>query len=884
MIWTSRLASLWRNLVHKKRSERDLDDEVRAYAAILEDENVALGLPPEEARRRALIEMGGMEQVKEDVRAVRMGALLETVAQDARYGLRALAGAPGFTVAAVVALALGIGATTAIFSVVDAVLLRPFPYRDPARLAVLLHRGRNPVAPANFLDWKRDASSFESMGAADFWQANLTGVDTPERVHGLHVTANLLPMLGVPPLIGRLFVPDDDAPGREHTVVLGYRLWQRRFGGDPSVLGRTATLDGEAHIVVGVMPRGFEFPPFWARGAEMWAAMPLADRAANRSAQSLRVFGRLSPGTSLPQARAEIATLTGRLEQAYPGTNRDVRVLSLDDVVVGDVRAALLVLLGAVAFVLLISCANVAHMLLARAAARHKEVALRVALGASRGRMIRQLLTESVLLASIGGAAGVVLAAAATRAVVAFGPADIPRLDTTVLDLRVLAFAVGVSFLTGIAFGLAPAVQASAPDLNRGLRESERGSTAGAGRHRLRRLLMASEVSLALVLLVGAGLMIRTFVALRGVDPGFRPDHVLTAVVSVTGSPAAAPGRRLAFYRELLEQVRAVPGVVSAGAINHLPLAGDVWGWPFTVDGRPRPAVGESPTATFRVVLPGYFEAMRLALVRGRDFTDRDTLGAPGVVIVNEWTARRYWPGEDPIGRRITFDDVDKNPQWITVVGVARDAARSDWAAPPEQEMYLPLLQSRGYLASPAPHYTYLTIVARTRSDPAALVPALREAVRSADSGVTLSEVQTMDEVVARATASPRFYLLLLGSFAAVALALAAIGIYGVMSYSVARRRNEIGIRMALGARSGDVLRLVMREAVGVVAIGGGIGLAVAWPLTRLMGGLLYGVGAADPATFMGVAALLSAVALVATYVPARRAVGVDPLKALRAE
>jgi putative ABC transport system permease protein len=612
--------------------------------------------------------------------------------------------------------------------------------------------------------------------------------------------------------------------------------------------------------------------------------MPLADRAANRNAQSLRVFGRLSPGTSLPEARAEIATLTARLEQEYPGTNRDVRVLPLEEMVVGDVRGALLVLLGAVAFVLLISCANVAHMLLARAAARHKEVALRVALGASRGRMIRQLLTESVLLASIGGAAGVFLAAAATRAVVAFGPADIPRLDTTELDLSVLVFAVGVSFLTGIAFGLAPAVQASAPDLNRGLRESERGSTAGAGRHRLRRLLMASEVALALVLLVGAGLMIRTFVALRGVDPGFRPDHVLTAVVSVTGSPAAAPGRRLAFYRDVLERVRAAPGVVSAGAINHLPLAGDVWGWPFAVEGRPRPAVGESPTATFRVVLPGYFEAMKLALVRGRDFTDRDALGAPGVVIVNEWMARRHWPGEDPIGRRITFDDLDKDPQWITVVGVARDAARSDWAAPPEEEMYLPLLQSKGYLESPAPHYTYVTVVARTRSEPAALVPALREAVRSADRSVTLSEVQTMDEVVTRSTASPRFYLLLLGSFAAVALALAAIGIYGVMSYSVARRNTEIGIRMALGARRGDVLRLVMGEAVGVVAIGGSIGLAVALLLTRLMAGLLYGVDAADPVTFAAVGAVLTIVALVATYVPARRATRVDPLSALRAE
>ncbi|HYU44310.1 MAG TPA: ABC transporter permease, partial [Vicinamibacteria bacterium] len=650
MIWTSHLASLWRNLVHKKRSERDLDDEVRAYAAILEDENVARGLPPEEARRQALIEMGGMEQVKEDVRAVRMGALLETVAQDARYGLRTLARTPGFTVAAVLALALGIGATTAIFSVVDAVLLRPLPYDHPDRLAVVLHGGRYPVAPANYLDWRREASAFARMGAAEYWQSNLSGGDRPERVLGLHVTSDILPLLGVPPLLGRVIAPEEDEAGRDHVVVLGYRIWQRRFGGDPSLVGRTVALDGVPHAVVGVMPRGLEFPPFWATGAELWAPLPLGERATSRQARSLRVFGRLQDGSSLEQARAEMATITARLEQAYPASNRDVVVRGLDDTVVGDVRAALLVLLGAVGFVLLIACANVAHMLLARGAARCKEIALRVALGASRARVVRQLLTESVLLASVGGLLGLGLAAWMIHTIVALSRDSLPRLETAGLDPRVLAATLAVSFLTGIAFGLVPALQASRLDLGTSLKEGERGSSSGDGRHRLRRLLMGSEMALALVLLVGAGLMIRTFVALRAVDPGFRPDHVLSAVVSVSGSRASEPSRRVAFYAEALDRIRALPGVASASAINHLPLAGDAWGEPFHVEDQPRRRPGEMPAADYRVVLPGYFETMGLPLVRGRDFDLRDDRGAPDVVIVNAQMAERHWPGRDPIG------------------------------------------------------------------------------------------------------------------------------------------------------------------------------------------------------------------------------------------
>jgi putative ABC transport system permease protein len=478
---------------------------------------------------------------------------------------------------------------------------------------------------------------------------------------------------------------------------------------------------------------------------------------------------------------------------------------------------------------------------------------------------------------------GLGLAAWMIRTIVALSADSIPRLETAGLDPRVLAATLAVSFLTGIAFGLVPALQASRLDLGTSLKEGERGSSSGAGRHRLRRLLMGSEMALALVLLVGAGLMIRTFVALRAVDPGFRPDHVLSAVVSVSGSRAGEGDRRVAFYAQALDRIRALPGVTSASAINHLPLAGDTWGEPFHVEGQPPRRPGERPTADYRIVLPGYFETMGRALVRGRDFDLHDDLGAPEVVIVNAFMAERHWPGLDPIGKRITLSDPGRDPVWLTVVGVTRNGARREWAEAAKEELFLPFLQTK-YREAPQSWYSYLTLVVRGTGESAALAPALRAAVWDTDPDVSISAVQTMDEVVARATASPRFYLLLLGSFASVALALAAVGIYGVMSYSVAQRQNEIGIRMALGARPADVLRLVMGEAMGVAAAGAAAGLAAALALTRLMSGLLYGVAATDPATFAGVGAVLIAVSLAATYIPARRAVRIDPLSALRAE
>jgi putative ABC transport system permease protein len=666
--------------------------------------------------------------------------------------------------------------------------------------------------------------------------------------------------------------------------VLGHSLWQRRFGADPGVVGRSVILDGEPYTVVGVMPRGFAFPPFWATGAELWSPLAFGDRAANRRAQSLRVFARIAPGATLDQARAEMAAITARLERDDPGTNRDVVVRPLEDAVVGNVRPSLRVLLGAVGFVLLIACANVAHMLLARGAGRHREVALRAALGATRGRLIRQFLTESVVLALAGGVGGILLALGTIRLLVAVAPANIPRIESVSVDGAVLAFAAGVSLLTGLLFGLAPAFQASAGEVSEALKEGARGSTEGRRRQRLRSLLVASEFALALVLSAGAGLMIRSFVALQAIDPGFEPHGVLTMVVSVAGAEAGAPGRRAAFYEELLRRVRALPGVRSASAVNHLPLAGDLWGMRFHVEGRPLPRPGERTRAAYRVVLPGYFETMRVPIVRGREVAETDRLDAPGVVVINEWLAERHWPGENPVGKRLTLDDPSQDPTWLTVVGVARNAVRGEWAASPEEELFVPFLQTRAYLERASTGFAYLTLVVRARGDPAALGPPIRRVVASLDRRAPVSQVQTLEEVVAASTAGPRFHLLLLGAFAGVAVLLAALGIYGVMSYTVSRRANEIGIRMALGARPADVRWLIVRQGMVVVLGGTVVGLGGALGLTHLMSSLLYGVGASDPATFLAVSLLLGAVALAASYLPARRATRIDPLTALRCE
>jgi predicted permease len=804
--------------------------------------------------------------------------------QDIRFGLRQLGRAPGFTAVAVITLALGIGANTAIFSVVNTVLLRPLPYKDDSGLVVILQNGRNPVSPANFIDWQNQNHVFEPMGAAEYWTPNLTSTRSTEKLWALHVSPSIFPMLGVQPLLGRMLLPEEQETGKEHEVVLSFHLWQSHFAGDPNIVGQSVQLSGEPYTIVGVMPGEFKFAPFWATKAELWAPLALGPRLGDRGGSSLRVFARLKPGITLEQAQAEMATITGRLEREFPGTNQDVKVLSLREKVVGNIRPALLVLLGAVGFVLLIACANVSHMLLARSAARQRESALRSALGARRRDLLRQFLTEGLILALMGGTAGVLLAMWGVRALLALAPAGIPRVESVGVDGWVLLFALAISLLTGIAFGIAPALCGTDVNLSDALKKSERGSSEAPGRKRWRGLLVGSEFALAVVLLAGAGLMIRTFLALQHVDPGFDPHNVLSMVVGVSGTDEGTSGHTANFYRQVLQGVSAVPGVKSASAINHLPLAGDQWGLPFHIEGRPPERPGESSGATYRVVFPGYFRTMRIPILRGRDVGETDNLSAPGVVVINDYFARQHFPGEDPIGKRITLDDPAKNPAWFTVVGIVKNTARSSWVDPPEEEEFLPYLQSHDYLENPAPPFAYFTLVVRTDGDPAAIAPAIRAAVHSLDRNVPVSEVQTMEHVVAEATGQSRFYLILLGTFAVVALVLAGVGIYGVMSYSVSRRSREIGIRMALGAEQREVVRMVIWQGMLSALLGLAVGLVAAFGLTRLLGNLLYSVKPADPGTFVIASVALALVAFGASYIPARRAAKVDPIVALRYE
>ncbi len=882
------------NLFRARHAERELAREIDSHLAMLQEDFERRGLSSEEAKQAARRAYGGVEQAKELQREARSFVLIEHLVNDVRYGGRNLLRTPGFTAVAVIALALGIGANTAIFSVVNAVLLRPLAYKDADRLVTVLHYGTGPVATANYIDWRDQSRSFEAMGAADSWGANLTNSDPSdsnpaERLLGLKVTQNLLPLLGIEPLLGRLFVRGEDQEGADHEAILSYPFWQRRFNRDPNVLGKPIILNGEAYIVVGVMPPAFQFAPFWATHSELWVPDAFGEGIHNRGGNHLRVFARLKPGVTLAQARADIATVTGRLEKQYPATNRSVVVTPLKENVVGKIETPLLMLMGAVGFVLLIACANVAHMLLARTSDRQKEIAVRVVLGAGRSRVIAQFLTENLLLAAAGASTGLLLALGGTKALVALSPAYIPRVDVVGIDAHVVLFLICITVLTALAFGLTPAMHAAAGNLSDSLKEGGRGDSDGIRRNRLRSFLVASEFALAFMLLIGAGLMIRSFYALQSVDPGFNPHNVFSIVVSVDGTKEAEPNRRAIFYRELLENVTTLPGVNSVGAINHLPLAGDLWDRGFTIEGRPKPRPGEEPDAVYRIVMPGYFQTMRLPIRRGRAITDHDDIRTPGVVIINERAAHEYWPGEDPIGQRITIDD-DKNsqPTWLTVIGVVANAKQRDWAAIPDPEIYLPALQDADFLGNSgapiATHMMYITLVVRADGNPADLVSAVKQAVWSFDRNLPISDVFTMERLVAETNSQPRFEMLLLGAFGAVALLLAAVGIYGVMNYSVSRRTREIGIRISLGASRAHLLRMVIRQGMVQALAGTATGIAASLLLSKLMTKMLYGVQPTDPVTFAAVAIVLSSAALLAICVPARKATRIEPMVALRKE
>jgi putative ABC transport system permease protein len=773
-----------------------------------------------------------------------------------------------------------------MFSVVYSVLLRPLAYPRPEQLVFVqessLRRGDIfPTAPATYTDWRDQQDVFQSIAAAEVWGATLTGSGRAEEIEGLRASTSLLSVLGVAPTIGRGFTPDDERVEAGHVVLLSHRLWERRFGADPSIVGRAIPLNGASYKVVGVMPAGFQFPPFWATKTELWVPLVFPpDRLNSRDGRSLRVFARLKDGATVERANAAMGAIAQRIAAAYPETNAGsgARVIPLRDFTVRQVRLGLVVLLGAVGFLLLIACANVANLLLGRAGERAREVAVRLALGAGRWRLIRQLLMESLVLSIAGGVLGIALAAWLLNVlgsnIAGSGRLVLPRSHEIGLGGAVLLFSFAVSAATGILFGLAPALQFSRPDLNAVLKEGGRGNSR-AGRTPLRSLLVAGEIAVSVMLLAGAGLMMRSIQNLSAVDAGFDASHVLTMRVVLTGSPHAAPERRNPFYREVLDRVAAVPGVESASGINHLPLAGDLWTFGYTVEGQPPPPPSQGFSAVFRVVFPGYFHAMGIPILRGRDFTPHDDANAARVVIVNEALARRQWPAGDPIGKRLRPGD---GQPWYTVAGVVKNVEEQDWGAPPADEFYFPQWQN------PVDIQRYLTLIVRTAGDPKALAGPVASAVASLDRDLPIEDIEAMKQVVDRAVWQPRFSTTLLAAFAALAMAMAAIGIYGVMSNDVARRTAEIGIRMALGAQPANLLGQVLGRGAKLTFLGTAAGLAGALGLTRYLRSLLYAVSPSDPFVLAAAAALLAIVALIAVWVPARRATRVDPLEALRME
>ena len=877
---------LWRNLFRKTQVERELDEELRAYVELLTEEKVREGMTAADARRAALLEVGGMDQLKEQVREVRSGAMLETLIQDVRYGVRVLAKNPGFTAVAVLTLALGIGANSAIFSVVNAVLLRPLAYEDPERLVLINHNYRKldlkaTVSAPGYAYYREHARSFSAVAAFTGWSVNLTGDGEPERLQGMAVTPNIFPLLGAEAARGRALLEEEGQVGRNKVVVLSDALWQRRFGGDPNVLGRAVTLNGEPYTIVGVMPPSFQFGREFGPPADFWAPITFTPQQlapTNLTNEYLTVLASLKPGVSITQAQAELDSIARTLRDQYmPGSdesNWGLLATPMRELVVGNIRPALLVLLGAVALVLLIACANVANLMLARSATRQKEIAIRAALGAGRGRVMRQLLTESTLVALAGGAAGLLLAGWGVNFLVRINEDKIPRAYEIGLDWNVVAFTAGVALLTGLVFGLGPAFRAARVDLHDTLKEGGRGGSAGM-RRGVRGALVVAEVSLAVVLLVGAGLLVRSFVSLQHVSPGFRPEHVLAMQVSLPLNSYKEPQQRAAFYRQALERIGALPGVRAAGATSVLPMSGQTQSGSFNIEGRPVAPNEPRPHGDRWSVTHDYFRAMGIPLLRGRYFSERDAEDAPGVAIVDEAMARKYWPNEDPVGRRISFEGGTANPKWREVVGVVGHVKHKGLEGESRAQYYVPHPQNPG---------SSMFVVAQAEGDPSVLAGPVRDAIRSIDRDLPVYSVTTMERMVADSLAERRFSMLLLGVFAAVALLLAVVGLYGVLSYTVAQRTHEIGIRMALGARAADVLRLVVGQGLWLAIAGVGLGIAFALALTRLMRGLLYGVSPADPATFAGVALVLLAVALAACLVPALRATKVDPTTALRAE
>jgi predicted permease len=873
----------------KRHIDADLDDEFAAHLDLLTEENIRRGMPRKEAHYAARREFGGVEQIKETYRERRGLPMLETLIQDLRFGARMLVKNPGFTAIAVITLALGIGANTAIFSVVNSLLLTPPHYRQPDRLVMVWEQRpsgnwfQGPVSPANYFQWQDHNTVFDQMAVMYDDHLTLTGGDSdPEQIAYQGVSANLLAMLGTDPIIGRTFSPEDAVPRKNDVVILSFGLWQRRFGGESKIVGRKIQINGQPCTVIGVMPRGFQLfikrGSFTSEQSEIWTPIPFTEKSRIPRGRYLTALARMKPGVSIGQAQLQMDSISAALEKQWPDFDKGwgVQLIPLKEQLVGSMRQPLMILLGAVAFVLLMGCTNVANLLLGRAAGRQREVAVRVALGADRKRVIRQLLTESFLLSAFGGAAGLLLAIWGTKALIALGPKNMLSGNVVVVDWRVLTFTMVVSLATGILFGLGPSLVALSADVNKTLKEGGCDAASGRKGNRLRAALVVAEVTLAVVILVGAGLCLRSFYALNSVNPGFNPHYLLTMKLSLPDASHKEPAKKIAFFQQLRDRLAALPGVISASADSWLPFTTMGAATGFQIEGQPQVSSSDQPVTDVRIVEPDYFHTMDIPLIAGREFNEQEAAIQSHVIIINQALASGYFHGESPIGKRITVamgGNTEKFPSLI--VGVVGDVKHEGLNTTPHAMIYWP---------HPELPYSFMTFVIRTTGNPLALNSAVRQQVKLMDPSLPVTDVATMEQRMSDSVAESRFSTLLLGIFAVVAIVLATVGIYGVTSYAVTARQHEIGIRMAIGAQPADVERMFMRRGVYLTLAGLGLGLLTSFALTKLLAGLLFGVTPHDPLTFIAMAALLLIVSMLACYIPARRATRVDPLVALRYE
>lgn len=868
----------WRALIHKNEAENELDDELKFHLEKDIEQNIRRGMSPADARYAALKSFGGVDQSKEECRDARGVSFLENIFRDVSYSVRVLVKSYVFTIVIILTLALGIGANTAIFSFANGILLRPLPYPQSERLVVInetaLNRGLDSMSVSfpNFLDWREQNKVFEDI--ATYYGSSrfaISGTGEPVEIRGYRISHGLFELLRVSPQLGRTFTASEDRPDEDAVVILGHDLWQRNFGGDTNIIGQKIMMSNRLRTVVGVMPPGFKFPEV----SQLWVPLALTTKTFTRTDHGLSCIARLRDGVTIGAAQAEMNNIAARIEGQNPVTNQGlgVRLTNLRENLSGDYRNALLILLGVVGFVLLVACVNVANLMLARATARQKEFALRAALGAGRWRIMRQLLIESLLLAATGGVFGFALSLWALNLLLKAIPIDLPFWMDFGVDLRVLAFTVAITVLTGLIFGAAPAFRISRVDLNDTLKEGGRGTLVTRGRSRS--FLVVTEIALSLVLLVGAGLMIQSFLRLQRVNIGLNTANVLKAGVTLPPAKYREPDQRGAFFKQLIERLRSLPGVETASATSTVPLSGGGWGRSLTVEGYPVLSVGQAPMIQHTVVTPDYFRTMGIGMVSGRDFTDSDANGAPLVTIIDERLAREYWPNENPVGKRIRFGPPEDNEPWHTIVGVVGTVRDQRIQEDTRESVYLPHLQIP---------VNGLALVMRTSIEPRELVAAIRREVAQLDRDQPVGEVLTMEEVVAESIWQPRLYAMLFAVFAVGALVLALIGIYGVMAFLVQTRTHEIGVRMALGATARDVFRLIVGRGMKLTAIGVLLGVGGAAALTRLMHSLLFNTSTTDPTTFIVISLLLSLAAFFACYIPARRASKVDPLIALRYE